>query len=261
MPRPSTDPARVHRRPLPPGTVVGVLADLLDLVLPVACAGCGRQGRSVCADCGLAAAPRPHPAAPSPCPPGLPPCTASSTYGGPVRSLLVAHKDRGYRAARPLLAEALAASVAVAAANVPWGAPLVLVPVPSSAAARRRRGEDPLARLAARAARRLRADWPGVRVCAVLRPARATTDQRGLGAAARAANLEGAFVAAPAGLPVGAFVVLVDDVLTTGATLTEAARALRAGGCAPAAAAVVAATARRAAPPGTPPRRDRPALA
>ncbi|MDQ2755299.1 MAG: ComF family protein, partial [Actinomycetota bacterium] len=77
-----------------------------------------------------------------------------------------------------------------------------------------------------------------------LRAVRVLADQSGLDRAGRAANLLGAYAVRPrlgAGLR-GREVVLVDDILTTGATLAEAARALRAHGCEPRAAAVVAAT-------------------
>ncbi|MEP6797352.1 MAG: phosphoribosyltransferase family protein, partial [Lapillicoccus sp.] len=78
-------------------------------------------------------------------------------------------------------------------------------------------------------------------------------DQAGLGQEARARNLAGAYAVRSARTPglVGRRVVLVDDVMTTGATLVEAARALRAAGAVVEAAVTLAATARRPRePPG-----------
>ncbi|MGP3686421.1 ComF family protein [Streptomyces sp. IBSNAI002] len=70
------------------------------------------------------------------------------------------------------------------------------------------------------------------RVAPVLRLRRAVADQAGLGARERRENLAGALEACPGGarLTAGAGLVLVDDLITTGATLAEAARAVRAGG-------------------------------
>jgi predicted amidophosphoribosyltransferase len=214
-----------------------VLADLFDLVLPCCCAGCGGAGRALCRDCArLLDRPRAH--RPDPCPPGLPPLRAAAPYLGAVRAVLLAHKEQG----RQLLARPLGVALAGAVAALPPPPRVILVPVPSSAAAVRVRGHDHALRLARAAARRL----PGAVARPLLVPAREVADQAGLGAADRAANLAGALTARRdlTGLPV----VVVDDVVTTGATLTEAARALRRAGAQVHGAAVVAATQRTGRP-------------
>ena len=116
--------------------------------------------------------------------------------------------------------------------------------MPSSRAAVRRRGEATVVELLRHTSPLLR---HGHRVATALVPARQLADQAGLDSAARAANLLGAYAVSSRHRAwlAGREVVLVDDVVTTGATLTEGARALRAAGAQVIAAAVVAATERR----------------
>ena len=226
-----------------------MLADLLDLVLPRDCAGCALPGRALCARYaqGLRAPASVH----RPAPAGLPRLTAVAAYDGVVRSLLLAHKERGRVALAGPLGRALATAVqlhldAPAQGRPARAGPPLLVPVPSSPAAVRARGHDHARRTAAAAARAL-----GLREAALLAQARPVSDQAGLDAAARAANLAGA-LRARRRLD-GVDVVVVDDVVTTGATLAEAARALARAGARVRGGAVVAVTPRWAPPGGQPP--------
>jgi predicted amidophosphoribosyltransferase len=222
---------------------------LFDLLLPTRCAGCGEGRAQLCARCRAAlAGAAPGAADPRPRPAGLPPVHAAVPYAGPVRGLLIAHKERGALGLAGPLGGALAAAVRTAVGTPPPGAgPVLLVPVPSARAAVRARGHDPTLRLARAAARALRRGGLPARALPVLRQVRRVRDQAGLGAAERRRNLHGALGLAPgrAGRLAGRPVVLVDDLLTTGASLADAARALREAGCPARAAATVAATARR----------------
>lgn len=223
-------------------TVLGEgLAALCTAVLPVECAGCGAADVRLCSRCRAPLAGPGLPALDRPVP-GCPPVGAVAGYDGVVRGLLVAWKDHGRHDLTPVLVAALAA----AAASLPLPPDAVLVPVPSARRALRRRGEDVVAGLARGAAARLRAGGASVQVVPALTQARRVRDQAGLGATARAANLDGALRVHWPRLVQGRRCVVVDDVVTTGATLAEAARALRAAGADVPAAAVVAATARRA---------------
>lgn len=215
-----------------------MLADLLELVLPRVCAGCSAPGCALCPDC-LAPLARPRRHRPQPCPQELPSLVAAAPYAGPVRAALLAHKEDGRLALARPLGRALAGCLELLQETG------VLVPVPSSRQAVRQRGHDHARRLAAAAARSA-----GLRSRPLLVPARAVADQAGLDAGARAANLSHALRARHRldGVPV----VLVDDVVTTGATLAEAARALRAAGADVRGCVVVGATVRRrgaSAPP------------
>lgn len=218
---------------------------LVDLVLPAVCAGCAGVGTRWCPGCAtqlagcLLAAPR-H-TEPSPPPAGLPPVVTAGWYAGALRAALVQFKDGGRGDLRGQLAPPLARALA----RCPCPAGVVVVPMPSSAAAVRRRGEAPVELLARAAADRL-PEPARARVVAALRVTRTVADQAGLGQAARAANVAGAYAVRPScrASLAGSPVLLVDDVLTTGATLAEGARAVRAAGGRVLGAAVVAATRR-----------------
>lgn len=215
-----------------------MLDALLDLVLPRRCSGCRLPGAGLCEACreALRAAPLGR-WRPSPCPPGLPPVHAFAPFDGPVRALLLAHKEHGRLALSRPLGTALAS---VAAPLI--SAPVLLCPVPSAPSAVRERGYDHALRLAREAARALRAAGRPAAPRHLLQPVRRVADQAGLTAAERVANLRGALRAVP---HPAAHVVLVDDVITTGASLQEAARALTASGHQVVGAAVLGATRRR----------------
>jgi len=225
-----------------------VLDALLDLLLPTACVGCGGTG-AWCPACRAelaAAAVRPlGRTCPDPTPVGFPPTASAAAYAGAIRGALLAHKERGRLSLGAPLGGALAAAVRCLA---PTG-PVLLVPVPSSRRAVRARGHDHALRLAAAAARALTGQGIPARAAAALELRRAVGDSARLAAGARAANLAGAMQVRPGRTPSG-LVVLVDDVVTTGSSLTEAARALVAAGAQVHGAATVAATARRRGRPG-----------
>jgi predicted amidophosphoribosyltransferase len=201
----------------------------------------------------------------------LPPVHASGRYEGPLAAVVAAYKDDGRRDCAPLLgallAGALDAVVAHSGAAVDVLArhdgPILAVPVPSSAASRRARGDSPLVALAGHAVSGFAADE--LVVAEALRPRRRVADQAGLGARERAVNLEQSMVVQRRWEAAvhGAVCVVLDDVLTTGATLVEAARELRSGGAVAVVAATICATQRRgpshrAAPPSGAARRPEP---
>jgi predicted amidophosphoribosyltransferase len=217
---------------------------LWDLLLPTECAGCGGPAGPACTGCrtGLAAPARP--VWPRPSPPDLPPPWAVAAYAGPCRQLLLAYKERGAVSLRRVLAAPLATAVAAAAGTA--SEPVVLVPIPSSRTAVRERGDDVVLALARSAASLARRCGCRARVVPALRHCRRVADSAGLAAPQRAANLAGAFAVAPRlgnGLT-ACRVVVVDDLMTTGATVAEATRALRTAGADVVGAAMVAATER-----------------
>jgi predicted amidophosphoribosyltransferase len=243
-----------------PGPVSDALRALAGLALPTSCAACGAGDYSVCRDCRSALAaslPRvgPQAATPSPRPAGLPPTVAAAAYLPPLSRLVPAYKDDGRRDLRPLLSALLGDALDTvlayphpARALALRNGPVLVIPVPTSRRARRRRGDAPLTELA----RTCVVGFGAAEVvCAdALRMRRRVADQAGLSAMARQVNLEHSMEVRPAWTETvqGACCVLVDDVLTTGATLVEARRALARAGAADVLAATICATQRRHPP-------------
>jgi len=189
-------------------------SSLLDLAGPAACASCGARRGPLCPACRSSLG-GPDPAAPIP---GVDAVLAPLAYEGGARALVLRLKLGGLRAAADPLSAAMAAAVQTAGVRgevVTW--------VPGRSADIRARGYDHAAVLAGGLARRL--GLPAERL--LRRSARRPADQTSLGAAARRANLEGAFVGTPCR---GRRVIVVDDLVTTGATAGACAAALRAAG-------------------------------
>jgi len=201
-----------------------VAGRLLDLAFPAVCVGCGREGAALCGPCAQALDAREgEPAGaligmPSDVPLPLVQLEWCAPYGGLVRDALHALKYRGeQRLAGPLGA---AAATRWREASI-GGDTLVHVPVhPARRAARGYDQAELLARAAAAALER-----PAL---PALRRERATAPQYELGRDRRAANVAAAFGVDPAlrAHVVGRWLVLVDDVVTTGATLVACAEAL-----------------------------------
>ncbi|QDQ11902.1 ComF family protein [Streptomyces spectabilis] len=221
--------------------------DLTDLVLPAECEGCGMPRAALCARCRAAlcgAAPRR--VRPVPEPRGLPVVHAAAAYQEAVRAVLLAHKERGALALVGPLGEALAGAVRASltygdegvrgaqgargtTAEGAGAVPVLLVPVPSAGRAVRARGHDPVRRIALAAAGELRRLGVPARVLGALRQRRPVADQAGLNSRERRANLSGALGTVPGAGPLlrgAGHVVVVDDLMTTGASLAEAVRAL-----------------------------------
>ena len=246
-PRAAPDGASQRRssalRPTAPtwrSVVSDALLDAFAVLSPISCAGCSAPDRALCADCRSALTATVLARTVS----GMRVYTALD-YTGVVRSSILAFKENGRTDVARSLAQPLRHALAAAfdhadsraSAHEPdsravrsidssshTAARLELVAIPSSRAAWRRRGYDPVALLCRRAGYR----FAGYRRSRVLAPTRRTRSQKTLGEMERADNLAGS-LRARTDLTGRRFVV-VDDVVTTGATLLEAQRALTAAG-------------------------------
>lgn len=208
---------------------VGELASaLVELVFPGDCAGCGGWPAPWCPDCAVQLGPPTRPRLAG----GLE-VAAVGRYGGPLRAALLRYKERGRRDLAGPLAALLVARLddALVPAEPGRGEPgrgepgraapvprsvCWLVPAPSRPAAARSRGGDHVLALC----RRMVAGRPGLALAPTLRLTAHARDSVGLDPAQRLANLTGRLRVDPSRLPpAGAHVLLVDDVVTTGATL------------------------------------------
>lgn len=135
-----------------------VLDEALDLFLGSRCVGCDRPGRMLCPECRAGLSGRARVAWPSPVPDGLVTPWVAEDYDGPVRALVVGHKDRGQWGHRRVLGGLLARSVRGAVAALDPAVPVLLVPVPSRPGAGRSRGYEATTALVRTAAAHLRGE-------------------------------------------------------------------------------------------------------
>jgi len=204
-----------------------LLRGLFDLVLPPICGRCGGavlRGEAFCRSCERAF---PRGEDNEPPPPGLAACVAAVSYEGEILHWIRRFKypRPGISGLDPAATSAARSFIREAAARAPGPPPQLLVPVPLHPRRLRSRGFNPTALLARAIAREL-----GVPLdpAALLR-VRDTESQTGLDRAARRRNVRGAF-RAHRRLSAPPRVWLVDDVVTTGSTVAEAARVLRRAG-------------------------------
>ncbi|MBB3602534.1 putative amidophosphoribosyltransferase [Mycolicibacterium sp. BK556] len=193
---------------------------MLDLVLPLECGGCGTPSTKWCDACATTLnvhTDEPHLVTPR-IDPGVP-VFALGRYAGPRRQAIVALKEHGRRDLVAPLARALALGIHQL---LGWGildTPFVIVPAPTRVLAARRRGGDPVTRIAQKAAQ----NHPDITVTQAVRTRAWVRDSVGLTSADRERNLAGRIKIAK---PIAGEVLLVDDIVTTGATAREAVRVL-----------------------------------
>jgi ComF family protein len=199
---------------------------LIDLLLPPACAGCGRAGALLCDRCRGAFRPPSDPAdrfvaadAGAVIGDALSLALSAFAYEGPLRRALAALK---YSGASRLASPLADASVRRLEDLLAITGRATLVTVPVHVERRRSRGYDQAELIAARLAARA-----GLPMRSVLERVRPTTKQHGLNRVERLANLRDAFAVRTRAPPTA---ILVDDIVTTTATLEACATVLRTAG-------------------------------
>jgi ComF family protein len=200
----------------------GAVVDaILNLVFPPRCVACGTSGSWFCSDCLdlVQFFEPPYPAFLDPMWP-LEDVRSAAQLVSPLREAIHALKYQGLRALDAMLGDVLFDCFDAD----PWAVDVV-VPVPLHPSRLRERGYNQSALLARRLGSRA-----AIRVAErTLLRVTPTRPQVGLSASERAENVRGAFSCANTTLH-GLNVLLVDDVLTTGATLRACAEALMEGG-------------------------------
>lgn len=187
----------------------------LDLFLGARCSACGSSGPSLCTGCLARLNEEPAHLVERETLDFT--VVAANDYRPVLEHVIPRFKDDGALHLARVLGDRLATTI-VPGSVAPG---TLLVPIPSRPSAVRRRGYDHARRLVRAAARTSGIGWRPL-----LRRAESGGSQRRLGAELRKRNLRGHMVARAVGSPV----LLVDDVVTTGATLAEAARAVRQAG-------------------------------
>lgn len=194
-----------------------LFAGLQDLLFPVYCHGCGALGESLCSLCKTSY--ELHDFLKRV---GATPTFSAVAYNSVARRILLASKEDGVRGADDLIVGALEHSLRHALRKT-YKTP-ILVPIPSSSQAVRKRGRDFLGEISKRVS-----DLVGLPTQSLLQHTRRVKDQTLLDASARVKNLEGALVLKKRPVRVHE-VFLIDDLITTGATLNEAVKTLEMSG-------------------------------
>ena len=228
-----------------------LLTTFLDFLWPMQCASCGTEARSfLCHACRAKVKVHPMTACcpicgkvmmreeaagkiPEPCPqcrkhkPHFDKACSAAEFSGPIHDLIIQFKyNNGMWLVKDLTDLLEGAFIAKFASEKIH----TVCPVPLFHAKFRKRGYNQADLLGRELARRLSLNYEPD----VLRRVRPTTTQTAMNARDRRKNMENAFVSPPEQRPFvfGRGFLLIDDVMTTGATVSECAAALKAGGAA-----------------------------
>lgn len=193
-----------------------ILSELTQLVFPTRCYGCNALGISICSTCRREWIPRYYKTQIS-----VLNVYSALIYTPTASKIILAAKENGLQGADDLLIAAVMHILAKVRLDKGY---FTLVPVPSSKQSQRGRGRSFIVDLTKTISK-----LTGIAVNDCLQVSRRVSDQSGLTRVQRISNMQGAFSVKPGSILRGNAIV-IDDVVTTGATLREAARALNSQG-------------------------------
>lgn len=194
-----------------------IFSGLQELLFPLYCHGCGVPAEGLCARCKASYEVQDYLSRV-----GVVPIFSAVAYNSVAQRILLASKEDGVRGADDLIVRALEHSLNRALRKTRQTP--VLIPIPSSPQAIRKRGRDFLTEISMRVAKSV-----GLSTQCLLQHNRRVKDQTLLDASARYKNLEGALVLKKRPTRIHE-VFLIDDLVTTGATLNEAVKTLEMSG-------------------------------
>lgn len=193
-----------------------MLGDLPELLFPTRCFGCNRLGLSICTDCRREWIPHYYKTHM-----GEFNVHSALLYSPTASKIVVAAKEGSIKGADELIVSAITHVLQKAKLDSHY---FQLVPIPSGKSSQRRRGRSFVVDLTSQISERM-----GLKMNDCLQLSRRVEDQSGLSRSQRVSNMKDAFSLKSDSIVRGDLIV-IDDVVTTGATLREAVRALNSQG-------------------------------
>jgi len=200
--------------------VLKSIHSLKELIYPNICLSCGKTGAKICHNCSKYWLAKPN---------------KSkiennylffvATYDESTSPIILAAKESGSREAVKLIARSIACSISFAISNLDISKPINLITIPSQLSAIRKRGRDHIKDLVLEVMIQLDQQNIDAIYLPILKPIKKIKDQSNLNGLQRKENMSHAFIAKSSQISQSA-VILIDDLVTTGASVQEGVRAL-----------------------------------
>ena len=193
---------------------------LKELIYPNICLCCGKTGVKICHNCSKYWLANPNKSkVENNC------LFFVTTYDETTSPIILAAKESGNREAIKLIARSIASSISFAILNLGIAQPINLVTIPSQLSAIRRRGRDHIKDLVQEVITQLHNQNIDANYLPILKPIKKIKDQSDLNGLQRKENMSQAFIVKSSPISQSA-VILIDDLVTTGASIHEGVRAL-----------------------------------